>query len=607
MVEQTAVTEDGKKVLLREDKTWEYIEDVPKSTIPPLKKKAPIPAEKVTAKKPTQPPPPSAQESGEQSRSSFILILFVSAGFILIIGIILLYFLVFLPGKKRKQMIKAFEIIESDRESEFSVAEEILDKAIVSGLKAKDISDACFALAYVKARLKKYKEAAVELTKTKKSDPETLFLSIWLKVKLEDYKEAYELYMKHSDIFLKSKKTRELASIACLHLGREQWKNREIEAAIHYFDQVRKLGIHLDKIPETIGTHQVTLGILSLFDKHIDEAEGHFKGALEQAAKENTSDMAAELGLLLCEWKRKDYPDIDDRLAVIEKKLKMDIPIKPPPKVKPEEKKEKDELEIKKTKLSEDSLLLRNTYLWFAVSRIFTWFQRKENSGLPDEERKILKDRLEQVLTVDPEMGDPLFIMGLIDYFFAYDKERERAVENIEKSGIKVPEAKMIVSKEKKLLEFEKNSLEQFFALAKKYLANKAIPLIYRKKVIEKLEAVSTRFKSFSDEMSIGEEDDEVVATLKDIQARGEILNKRINNLMKTKLKEADPEVEKRYKDLMEEMDKTTKILTETTEHLETTEQEIMINTGEFLLGEEEKREKPKDEKEERDSGDSLI
>jgi hypothetical protein len=181
--------------------------------------------------------------------------------------------------------------------------------------------------------------------------------------------------------------------------------------------------------------------------------------------------------------------------------------------------------------------------------------------------------------------------MGLIDYFFAYDTERENAVESIEKSGVKVPEAEIIVKREKKLLEYERDSLQRFFALAKKYLADRAIPTKLRKEMKVRLERFS-RFKSIADEISIGEEDDEVAATLKDIQARGEILHKRMRNIMKTKLKEAGTEVKERYNELMAEMDETTQALADTTKHLESTEQEIMVNSGEFLLSEEEKSER---------------
>jgi len=578
--DQVVVTEDGRKVLLRDGGTWKYLKEGTQSPPAPVEKFAKKPAEPAATA-----PPQTA--GGEKGVLPMTVVLIVSLVFLAVIGAILFYFLSIQPAKKRKLLGEAFEIIERNHEPEFPRAEEILQRAIVSGLKAGDVSEAYFALAYVRARLKKTKEAAVDLDNVRGDEPETVYFRLWLKVNLEEYKEAYEIAVKHDGVVERMPEAKKLASIACLHLGRDHWRAREIEAAVHYFDQVRKLGVHLDQVPKAISSHQVTLGILALFDKHYDEAEENFQSALEQAKKEKSSGLMAELGLLLCEWRKTDYPDVDDRLAgiVASMEKEMAAELSQPAKA-PASGKETGESE--RTLLSEERLLLRNAFLWLAVSRIFLWLRRKEKSGLPDREREILRERLEKVSSVAPRMGDPLFLMGLVDYYFAYETHRETAVESLEKSGVKVPEAEIIAKREKKLIEYQRDTVRRFIVLLKKYLGDRAIPARLRKEVSDQLQRFS-KFRSMAEEVSIGEEDDEVVATLKDIQARGEILHKRITGIMKTKLKDAGADVVARYSDLMAEINKTTRTLADSARRLETTEQQIMLSTGEFLLGEEEK------------------
>ena len=604
--QQIVKTDDGQKVILNRDHTWIFADDSTQTGSPAtLNRPA---AETLQSgsvqtleetERSAEPASPSVDELPDQYRSMMMVIGGVAVVLLIIISILLVYFLILQPRKKRKPLLEAIDVLKRDIPKEqvrqvYEKAEVLLEQAVANGLKKNDLSEANFALAYVRTRLEKYESAYITLENAGLDIRENAYLGLYLLIKLDKTKEAFDLYERHQKALEDAFDSRELASMAALKLGKKHWRNHEIEVAIRYFDFVRKLELYTEKLPSALSNYRLTLGIAALFNGHLEEAREHFEKAVQQAGEEKRPDMEARIGLLLCVWREEKFPKIDDELGVLVEQMQAQTirnkqsveeaaaPLAADP--------ENQTVEKRKT-LSEDDVLLRNVRFWYCVSRLYQWFYFKEKSGLPEEERKLLHERLQAVLDIDPEMGDPLFIRGLIDYFFAYDTDRKKAVEDIEQSDIHVPESDILVTKEKRLMEYEQKSLERYLALLKKYLEDSTVPYLLRKELKEYLDRFS-RFQSMADEFAFEEAGDETSASLQEIQARGELLRKRIDTIVKPKMKdESRQETREAFEKLLNRLDKTSTFMARANHRLEETEQKLMINTGEFLFTEEETEE----------------
>ena len=175
------------------------------------------------------------------------------------------------------------------------------------------------------------------------------------------------------------------------------------------------------------------------------------------------------------------------------------------------------------------------------------------------------------------------FFIRTLQSLFTFD-----CPDDIDQSDIHVPESDILVTKEKRLMEYEQKSLERYLALLKKYLEDSTIPYSLRKELKEYLDQFS-RFKSMTDEFSVEETSEEASASLQEIQTRGELLRKRIDTIVKPKLTDESQEKKKEeFNKLLKRMNKTSNFMAHATNRLETTEQKLMINTGEFLFSEEE-------------------
>ena len=600
--QQVVKTADGQKVILNTDHTWTFADDSTQTGSAGTGSRPDAETAQsgsIQSLKETDGPAGPAALSIDalpgQYRSMMMVIGGVAVVLLIIISILLVYFLILQPRKKRKPLLEATAVLALDIPKDqirqvYEKAEALLEQAVANGLKKNDLSEANFALAYVRTRLEKYESAYITLENAGLDTRENAYLGLYLLIKLDKTKEAFDLYERHQKALEDAFDSRELASMAALKLGKKHWRNHEIEVAIRYFDFVRKLEIYTAKLPSALSNYRLTLGIAALFNSHLEEAGEHFEKAVQQAGEENRSDIEARIGLLLCVWREEKFPKIDDELGVIVEQMKTQLNSNRESGEEGSVQLEADaEIQIEKKKsLSEDDTLLRNVRFWYCVSRLYQWFYFKEKSGLPEEERKLLHERLQAVLDIDPEMGDPLFIRGLIDYFFAYDTDRKKAVEDIEQSDIHVPESDILVTKEKRLLEYEQKSLDRYLALLKKYLEDSTVPYLLRKELKEYLDRFS-RFQSMADEFAFEEKGDETSASLQEIQARGELLRKRIDTIVKPKMKDdSKQETREDFEKLLKRLDKTSTFMARANHRLEETEQKLMINTGEFLFSEEE-------------------
>src|SRR5260370_561068 len=72
----------------------------------------------------------------------------------------LLCYLVVQPRRRRRPLIEALAILESDRKAEFERAEDLLRRVLESAVRRRDLAEARFARTYALARLGRYRAAA---------------------------------------------------------------------------------------------------------------------------------------------------------------------------------------------------------------------------------------------------------------------------------------------------------------------------------------------------------------------------------------------------------------------------------------------------------------
>ncbi|HEY7544258.1 MAG TPA: tetratricopeptide repeat protein, partial [Blastocatellia bacterium] len=545
------------------------------------------------------------------------------AGGILILAVLAFsaYIFIVKPYLSARPLREALAIIERNDPAEFSQAESLLGQALIGGLRPKKVAQARFALAYVRARLGRYSEAATalaELIASGDKDRETVYLYMWVCSRLKEQEKVERLYEEHAERLGDLLDTRLMVGIAYLQRARTHWSRREVDGALHYFEQLRKLNVLVEEIPAHIEDHEVVIGIMSLFDKNPEEARKHFSGAVAAAEKHGKPALHGQLGLLLCEWIAADVPDIDDSLGKLISLMsegwsresavtlckycnrKFDVDRSYAGKTLAcTACKRRFEVEISKSSdgdaekrdrlLSEEDLLMRNALLMHAVSLLFTWQVLPPRSGLPVREKESLLARLEKIKEVDEDMSDPYLLEGLIHYYFARDDaEREAAVEMLDRaasSGVNVPEVLNLVDREHKLAALQVDGLNRFFVLVKEYIGDQGVPESLREELKSRLERFS-RFKQLGD-IDLIKGEDELAPSLADIQARGMLLRKRVNTIVRPRLKE-DTDDAKALKGMMEDLDVRTKALIENKESLEKAENNLLGVTGEFLLEEEE-------------------
>lgn len=503
----------------------------------------------------------------------FLPILILAIVFLLSVIGVAAYMMIIRPHKKRKPFLKALAIIERGTESEYPKADDLLGKALTGGLRDSDIKEARFYQAFVKAFLKQYPEALAELKKISQPDKEAKYLEMWLYVKLEKFEDAIKLFEMNRSKLKGYLDSNLVAGIAYLHVAQKRWDSHEIKAAVSYFDILRELNVLIEHIPEYIDDHQIVLGISALFDEKIEEAYKLFDGAVDDAKKNKKPAIEGQLGQLLCEWIEKEIPDIDERLGEIVGEMESSIKIG------------KDN-----KPLTNEMQLLRNVLLWHAISLLFTWLHRfNVKTNLPEEARTEFYNRLEKISAVDPEMGDPYLLRGLVDYYFLNATHRKEAIDTLKAAmnkDVNLPDVINLVNQEEKQIEQERKSVDNFLKLLAKYLNDFSIPLELREKLKQHLDKFP-RFKKIESEIKLGTDDDESLPSLQDIQNRSVILSRRVNTIVKPKLSNVETDNAKKIEKLLSDLKSSTENLTNGKNNLEKTEQELMLMTGEFLFQEE--------------------
>jgi hypothetical protein len=524
----------------------------------------------------------------DPSNPLYIPLIIACGLFVLLLIGLATYFLFISPRRKRRALVDALQMVNENPEQpeEWETIERKLNEALTTGMKNKDIAQARFLLAYARAKMGRYAEAAAVLADLKKEDyeeREIVYLDFWLQHHLEKYEKVERIHQKHKVLLKGFLQTNLIAAIAYLYKARTHWKRREIETAIHYFDMMRELNELTEEIPSHIENHQVVLAVTALFDEDLGEARRQFSGALEKAKETSVSYLQARVGLLLCDWIQKERADINSKLdelvPLMEKTHGCDKFL---------DQQTAEKTEIKKP--AEMKMLFRNILLWRGISLIYKWFEYPKKMGLPDEQRKQLRERLEKVKLVDSEMGDPYLIDGLISYYFARDdEEREKAVEILQKSTeveVNVPEVLNLIAREKRVKEFEKNILQRYLTHVKSYLTDKSVPEKLRAELKKQL-SQRRQFKEIED-VELESPDDAVQPSIVDIQNRSSLWRTRMQKIVKGKIQRDKTEADEKLQSLLDGIEDASKSITKHTKHLVNKENRLMIKTGEFLIADDE-------------------
>jgi rhodanese-related sulfurtransferase len=543
---------------------------------------------------PVEPPTPttSAREDGPlgllEARGINLWVIVAAGAAAVALIATLLYFLIWVPRKKRRALGDAFALLATEESEDLERAEELLSRALTAGLKSAELCIARFALAYVRARLERFAEAAALLREIpdERREPEDLYLELWLEAKQENHAEVVRLYDEHAEALGGLLDAKMIAGLALLQEGRSHLARRETELALSFFQRLKKLGVLTDMLPSDMDDHQVLLGIQSLIDKKTEDAEKRFKGAEQVARDQGKSTVHARLGLLLCRWRAADSPDIDDELGAALEEMAAAMG----PRLEAVTS-DDDEEPSPPRQLSDEQKLQRDALLWFVVSRLFLWLRLPELQGLPDEERLEIEGRLARAGALDPEMGDVHLLAGLLEYYFAKDdQERRAALERLGKAletDVNLPEVRYLVERERKLAEAAANSLESYLKLVRDYLADDGVPIELRRQLKERLERFQ-RFREFEEaDLQVGEGD--YVPTVQDFQTRGALMRRRVQNLVQPRLRDLEQELElEEIEKQIEQLKEHTDALAENARNVERSEQGLMVVTGEFLLEEEE-------------------
>jgi tetratricopeptide (TPR) repeat protein len=580
ITQETAITSKGKKVLLFSNGTWKYTNDTSKlatgndqNTLDSTAQASPDAIADILVKGVL---PQTVVQKNQKLFTPEMLITIGIAAFLL--AGTLIFFLVIQPARKRKVYMKAIMILEKADTEQYPQAIELLEKAVLSGLKSTIANEVFFALAFAKLQLGRNEEAFADIQKITSYDADSLYLKLYILYKKKAFKEVYEFFEEHLSSLESKKQSKEIVSIACIEIGKEKCKKQLHEQAIPYFAMVRKLKVYSGLIPESISNMQVTLGIQALYNKDIDQAVDLFTKARNKAIEEKQNTIDCDLGLVLCEWTINVNSNLEGRISEIVNlvhKYYSDIHAF-----------EGKDLKDEKVQITEKHLLISNIYLLYSISYIYTWFQLPDRKGLPDEKIREIHERLGKAFSYNPRQNDADFILGLIDFYFDEKANKEEAIKRIEKSDTNLPDVIQLIKAQKDSFEKIKKVIERYITLAKGYIEDHKIPLEFRSELKERLLRYE-RFRKASELINDREDNESETATLQEIQTRSKITRKHINDILRNKFKGMSRETSENFSELINDLNETSEFISNGTKNLEKTEHLLMLNTGEYLLNEE--------------------
>ena len=484
-----------------------------------------------------------------------------------VVGAAIMGFLFVMQLRRARPLREALTMLATE-DPKFHEVEALLRKALEAGLDKSDVATARFALAYVRARLGRFADASSVLSDLDAAfrDRESTYLELWLLSKQGQNERIETLYREHSPLLANAHQTKLIVAMAYLDRARKFWAAKQVESAVSYFAKLRELGTLVDEIPEHVDDHEIVLGISALLEKSYEDAERHFRGAVDASKVSNKSSVPGDLGLLLCEWKKTDVPDVDSRLGDVVARLEADNPtagphglvrcdhcnaqfrvvvrmqgrrvecpscekaFRVPAGLKPLEGDAADRESDRERIQGDDEKLLQNSLLWHAVSLLFRW--QRSTRGKKRFERRASAAELELPGSrrsggINPKLADPKLLGHLIAYYFATSEEgRALAVKGLDAASknIRVPEVLDLIQREKRLEQYKQDGLARFYAYVHNYLGDGRVPEKHRADLKERLR----RFRRFKDAVASDGTEEETAPSLEDLQTRSQSLRERV-------------------------------------------------------------------------------
>jgi rhodanese-related sulfurtransferase len=492
----------------------------------------------------------------------------VIGGLVLLVGGVVLWFAVLQPRRRARPLLDAIHLLAGGSDESLAQAEALLNRALNAGLREQDLRQTRFLLAYVKARLGQCAEAILVLKDADDASLEALYLQLWLTVKEKRWEEAERICYQHINQLADFLRARELAGIAYLELARKAMGGKQYDRALEYFQKVQRLGVHKDQVPEHLADLELVLAMNALFEgqSRVADAAERFGLARKSAEAAGQSSLLPRIGLLLCEWKSQDRPNLDRQLSALLDEVKASA--------------------AQGGGKSEAAELLPILALWYTVSLLYDWLRRlPEKKGLPAAERQNLAERLAFTREQMPKQGDAQLIGGLVDYYCARDeRQRLAAVDELRAAidlGVTLPEVLYLVQCEDRLAELSKNRFDSYLTLLRGFLSDPSITMDLRKELQQHL-AKFERFRPVG-EISIVDES-AVAPSLHDVAASCELIEERMQRIFRGYTDDGKRSV---VENLLGGLRKSREELHRTVGELGKTEQKLMRVAGETLLPEE--------------------
>ena len=556
------------------------------------------------------------------------LSLLIISCLLLVIVIALLFLLLIVPARKRKGIRKADKILRKDQRDQFDKAISMLVEAIQKGVGKNGIRYATYLLAYAYTKKGEYKKAQVrlgEMDAKSQKDPDILYLSFYVAVQLEEYRDAITLYASNQALLNHKADANKMAAYAYLCVAVELWNNNEVAGAFDYFDKVRNLGEYCDKLPAGATNHLSMLGLRALHNGNTLKAREHFMEIISNERADERSRMEAKLGICLCTWVEEEQPDIEQELSEIvryaEKSYQKELS-KTPRYVRCEHCKaiyrintgidmEKyicsecgksfDPKEITtlnqaekngaKQIFSQGGILLINTLLLYSQSYLFSLMAKNLHSGITREMKQTYIGRLDNVLKVDRDEPLARIAKALFLYFTAEDlAEKDEAVNQLEAvKEIEYSEILNIIQEKKARNEREKNILNEYLELVKDYVSNSDVPLEYRESLYEKLNQ-NPAFAKWATRKHLAVDHNRTEPSLTLLSIRNMLVKSRVENFIHTKRasKTGITFNEAEITQSLQKIEEGTKIIREQATAMEKDENRVLSLTGELLLQEDE-------------------
>lgn len=355
------------------------------------------------------------------------------------------YFLILRPRLRRRPLLAAIPLLDSDLRRDLELAEEFLVEALTAGLRRRDIIDTRFALALARAKLgrfdpAKYTEAVATLGNPETAwqcDLATAHLYLWLQAQLGEHDAVLALADRPGWQLGDRRQTTEIYGVSLVRKAVEHWSRREVEGALHYIDRVPSLdsvrGVAPPELVELLLEH----GMRAVFDRRYEVARKSFTDARQRAEAVSVPEIEARLGLLVCDWHEGDRHELAGSLGAV-----------------------LDELDQRGRKRGEDGddarRLRAHVGWWYVMAMLEEWLVRLPlGSPLPSTEYERFLKAVRVVETADPELGDVAMIHGLLDHGLAADDElRTRAVGVLDRAtrtgkAVVLPEVLDLVARER--------------------------------------------------------------------------------------------------------------------------------------------------------------